>query len=218
MKKIVILCIVNILVIGIAANNKVYNSSTERKNNIDSLVEYSDCAVSIILSDTSCGIFVSYENTTQKDYKIKWGNRNIFKTSTQQFKYLGNGALELEYYDNYGVVLHQGCGSNCWYSVVLPLDEKLSEIRIDYLEAYDLSRSIIAYLSYDGKPNIVIKNYRNNQIQLSPVLKNCTCSAWDACIDSCKIVNNNLLVYLKKDLNSGSMECEKIKIDPQLLN
>lgn len=146
-----------------------------------------------ILNDKKTGIFIRYIYTDENHYKIEWGNREIKRISNDSYEVLGNGVLSLEIYNKYGIVLRQGCGTECWYNIILTFNKKIKEKEIDCGFCYDLKNYLIVYANMDN-PVITIENILNGKKQEIFEYDMCQSLNLVLCIDKCKIMNNYLYI------------------------
>ncbi|HOY38821.1 MAG TPA: hypothetical protein PLP11_10115 [Bacteroidales bacterium] len=182
------LIFLNILVIfmGCSWSNKGYEF-----NNKGLFIEIADTTKPVNLPNGSYYKLI-YINEFQ--YKIEWGNRQIKNISKDTFDISGSGPLYLLESSNDFIILQQGCGMNCKYSVVLPLSSKVEEQTYIFTLALDTKDNLIAYLPEDQKNFIVVKNYLTGKVMEIEEDDLCPAASSGDCIDTCYFDKSCLII------------------------
>ena len=94
--------------------------------------------------NTKANNFVEYNFIDQEHYTLKWGNKKIVRSLSDTI-YSHYGCAKVEWENPYAIVLKDGCGSSCWYALILPLNDTTEFMRRNYPFAMDGKRSLIAY-------------------------------------------------------------------------
>ncbi len=189
---------------------------------------------------------ISSENVEKKDWKYEWGferengsflryfceGENMFiEYGNEQFKkimkdtflctdsYVG---IPRQWWDNEDFICLQfGCGSPCWGSNILPLNEKDTVETYLYQYGYDEKRNLIIYLDYEAKkdkPFVVAKNLKSKGIEKTEFDACDDVAFMGYCIDSISYKNGELYLQtrnveeLKKGLNSKGSNVIRKKI------
>jgi|GEM_PF-4232305 len=114
----------------------------------------------VVRKTTPAGNFIEYNFLENERYTVKWGNQDLVRSSPDTLYSRYNGA-KFKWENKDAIAIEDGCGSDCWYALLLPLDKTSPIMEYDHPFAYDADRSLIAYgaPSYGGTHPLDIASY-----------------------------------------------------------
>jgi hypothetical protein len=119
---------------------------------------------------TPAGIHVVFHyDLAQEKYTVRWRKgAALFGPSPQLPLTVVCEPARFEWENSKFVVLRQGCGSPCWFEIVLPLQNGRKIQQVMYTVAHDEKRSLIA--SIESEPLMIINliTGRQQSIVLKP--------------------------------------------------
>jgi hypothetical protein len=98
----------------------------------------------VVRKTTPAGNFIEYNFLEDERYTVKWGNNNLVRSSPETL-YSHYGGARFKWENKDAVVIEDGCGTSCWYALLLPLDSASPMLQYNNPFAYDSDRSLIAY-------------------------------------------------------------------------
>ncbi|MEZ4825952.1 MAG: hypothetical protein R3C61_06615 [Bacteroidia bacterium] len=101
------------------------------------------------------GIYLFIKTTGEKQYVLVWGN-TFFQNVSNPIKELPNGKIRLKWYNKQAICVEQGCGTSCFFSYILPIQEDASEKFYMYPLAYNQIRLVVVY-SNDGPDGYLLR-------------------------------------------------------------
>lgn len=169
-----------------------------------------------IYSDNKSGTFIKYKYIGKDKYRILWGTNSNTQKSKKSFRKLGNGELWLRNYSKQYFELYQSTGTSASLSVFIKQGSH-KVIELSNVICTDLINGIAVY--YNVKKGELFAFRLNNEAQqIIKIDSYCNSNISYDCIDSCKIENNNILIWYQgnnwKSFKEPDPQCriEKIKI------
>ncbi len=141
--------------------------------------------------------FIKYSITSDTTYKITWGN-NKFSRDMDDRAFGAPAWVPFFKHENDSVlILEHGCGSPCWYGIILPLNTTSDIQIIQFPLVYDINRSLIVYIGgYDTLiciENLLTKTTRH------VLFEGCTSAFNGYCIDTVWIDDKQVNVKYHND-------------------
>lgn len=182
--------------------------ATIRKKKIPNMWDLGmkDTTVTVWLDSS---IFLEYKYKGDSSYTIRWGNKGFVNTSSTEYMVSGNGVLYVEDFDNQSIILRQGCGTECWYSLVLPIDSGRVENYYYYLLAYDLENQKIAYLQRED--SLAIENYKTGEIRTYSTSDWGKTTIKVQAFDSAYFTPKSFVIYYRGELRKDWVHSDRIK-------
>ncbi len=139
--------------------------------------------------------FLSYQYQGDSVYTVKWGTKNFSNSSSHNYNVVGNGVLYIDDFSNNTIVIRQGCGSPCWWSVILKVAKSAVEKEYMYPLAYDLQNSKVAYLT--NEDSIILEDFNSNKRCSISTCDWCESTIKVQCFDSAYFTNDKFVMYYK---------------------
>ena len=156
---------------------------------------------------TPSGNYIAYERFDNFKYRIVWGNKNLKRILTDTF-YCDAPPVAKPHFEKENkdyVMLGFGCGSPCWGSIYLPLNDKQDVTRVYYEYAADLDHHLVAALGLDEtKTFIAVHNLKTGKVQEIKLEKECESAIPTYCLDSLSIIGKNLYFRWAADASFNS--------------
>ncbi len=166
--------------------------------------------------DKKTGTFIKYKYIGKDKYYILWGNNSNTHKSNKTYRNLGNGELWLRNYSKQYFELYQSTGTSASISVFIkPGNPKV--IELTNVICTDLVNGRAVYYD-DNIGELFVYKFNREMRQLIKIDSYCKASVSYDCIDSCKIVKNNVLIWYQGNNWKNYQEpdpqyrIEKIKI------
>ena len=154
--------------------------------------------------------FYKFENVGDTTYSIVWGNKSFRNKSKSNFEILGNGKLSLLDSNQDAIILKQGCGLSCTYSVVLPLKPGSTEKVYLFSIAHEPTKNLIAYIPEEDCTFVKVENYINDKSFGIKETRYCNAAFRGDCINHAYFDGNTF--YLNwQGINEDGSENQKIK-------
>ncbi len=211
----------------ISCNEKKENQSIDLKlfdKSNDSIesdinVNNEDCHLWLSDADTvlSNGTFIRYIIKDQK-VRIEWGNKKFRRILTNSYECDGapSWVPTIRWSTSKYIGLKYGCGSPCWGTIILPLNDRDSVIERMYDLEKDLKNNKIVYLDYETYDKLIVENFETgNKINIKYTF-NCKAAFTGYCIDTLTINNDSLTIRWldwKDDGKTSIYTTEKFKIN-----
>ncbi len=172
---------------------------------------YPEC----ILSPLGNSLEFRYEPASDSDdYFIILQNDKGLQRTYGPFK--GFRPPELEWENEYFVALRQGCGSPCWHTSLLPLNETSPARDIGYTYLVDLDRNLLAYFS-DDLNGITFENLLSAEKQSVQFPEECPAAFPMSCVENIRIENTELSFEWKEwDRDRREWESARVRISATL--
>lgn len=164
---------------------------------------------------TPYGNYFNLKKVTNNKYLLEWGNENLRRVHPDTF-YCESPATRRPTFekenDKY-IVLRFGCGSPCWGTIFLPLNEKQNPETILYEYATDLESEVVVYLdSNEDAPTITIYNLRTKHKIKHNVDLQCESAIPTYCLDSLSIHGDSVYYRWKSNFKTKKQEERTVKI------
>lgn len=142
---------------------------------------------------TPSGIQLVFDyDLTQETYTLRWRKGSIlFGPSPQLPLTVVCEPARFEWENSRFVVLRQGCGSPCWYEIVLPLESGRKTQKVMFAVAHDEERSLIATLEPQPVAVLNLITGRHQSIVLKP---DCPAAFPGSCLDDIAFKDGTLHV------------------------
>lgn len=199
------------------------NQSENKKQEIDKIEFESVDTMGMVLSgrkswnydwgfEEEDGSFLKYICRGENMF-IEYGNLNFRKVLKDTFLCgdLYVGIPRIWWNNEDFICLRYGCGSPCWGSIILPLNEKDTIEEYMYQYEFDGKRNIIIYLNYEeerDQPFLIARNLESNRTEEISFESCFNAGFMGYCIDSISFENGLLYLQtlnddeLKKGINS----------------
>jgi hypothetical protein len=154
-----------------------------------------DCHVWLADSDTTLlnGEFIKYIKKDGK-VKIEWGNRTFKRMLKNDYDCEGapSWVPTIRWSTSKYIGLKYGCGSPCWGTIVLPINDKDSTIERMYDLEIDTLNSRMVYLDNENYDKLIVENFETGQKTTINYKFECKAVFAGSCIDSL-ILNKDML-------------------------
>ncbi len=205
------------------SKNKFNKMESSIKSNdsskLDILSDNEDCQTWLSKSDTILpnGTFIKYIKK-EGTVKIEWGNERFKRILTND--YACDGAPSwiptIRWSTTKHLGLKYGCGSPCWGTIILPLNQKDSVIERMYDLEKDLTNNKIVYLDNESYDRIIVENYETGYKTIINYEFRCKAAFTGYCIDTLIISKDSLKINWldwKDDGKTSFIFSESFKIN-----
>ena len=132
---------------------------------------------------TQGDVTIEFFGEGEDTYEVRWSRGSLHRSTSQRITPTGGGEpAHLWWESTQFVVLRQGCGSPCWFAIVLPLDPQEPDRLYLYPMAYDRQRNLLAYLGDDVR-SVVAENLVTHKTLTVPLTPMCSSLFPGWCID-----------------------------------
>lgn len=114
----------------------------------------------IFFSDS---VSLKFKFLNEKNYVLLWGEKLYENESNDTLSLLPSGALNLEWENSHFLCLRQGCGTNCYFSYVLPLTKGAKEQFYMYPYSYEKRMGLIAYNGNQDSVLLLVTNLNTEE-------------------------------------------------------
>ncbi|HEY3404449.1 MAG TPA: hypothetical protein VGK59_13765 [Ohtaekwangia sp.] len=189
-------------------------SISETVDQVDEVVKKRDCNSWLDEADSmlSTGAYLKYIKENGR-IKIEWGSQNFKRTLKYDFDcdVAPHWIPTIRWTTSKHIGLSFGCGSPCWGTIILPLNARDSVFE----RMYDLEklpeRDLVVYLGGKDYEKLIIENWATGKKQEIKTTITCESAFLGYCIDSVRLVNDDL--YIKWDESAGQRDNKKEKVD-----
>ena len=187
---------------------KVADNSTETdfNNNQD------DCQTWLADYDTTLltGEFLKYLKKDGK-LKIEWGNQTFRRILKNDYDCRGASSWvpTIRWSTSKYLGLKYGCGSPCWGTIILPINDKDSTIERMYDLEIDTLNNRMVYLDNESYDKLIVENFETGQKTIINYKFECRAAFAASCIDTL-ILNKDMLTIKWVDwTNNGQKKIIK---------
>jgi hypothetical protein len=180
---------------------KVTDNSTKK----DFEANQDDCHVWLD-SDTTLatGEFIKYLKEGSR-VKIEWGNKTFKRMLKNDYDCEGAPAWipTIRWSTSKYIGLRYGCGSPCWGTIILPLNNKDSVIERMYDLEIDKLRNRIVYLGNENYDKLIVENFETGEKRIIDYRFECKAAFAGSCIDSLILTKDMLTIKWVDWSNDG---------------
>jgi hypothetical protein len=176
-----------------------------------------DCHVWLDSDTTlSTGDFVKYLKEDGK-VKIEWGNKTFKRLLKNDYDCEGAPAWipTIRWSTSKFIGLRYGCGSPCWGTIILPINDKDSIIERMYDLKIDTSDTRMVYLDNETYDKLIVENFETGQKTNINYKFECSAAFAGSCIDSLILSKEMLIIKWVDWTNDGQkkiIKTEKFKL------
>jgi hypothetical protein len=153
--------------------------------------------------------YFDFKKIADDKYLLEWGNKNLSRILLDTF-YCESPSTSRPTFEKENqkyIVLRFGCGSPCWGTIFLPLNEKQEPKKIHYHYDFDLERDLVIYLDSDeSNPTITTYNLITKNILKHKVDFRCESAIPTYCLDSLWINRDKVYYRWTSDFQTNKQE------------
>jgi hypothetical protein len=171
-----------------------------------------DCHVWLADADTtlSTGEYIKYLKEDGQ-VKIEWGNKIFKRILTHEYSCEGAPTWipTIRWSTSKYIGLKYGCGSQCWGTIILPINDKDSIIERMYDLEIDPSNSRMVYLDNETYDKLIVENFETGQKTNINYKFECKAAFAGSCIDSLILSKDMLTIEWVDWTNDGQKKIIK---------
>lgn len=143
---------------------------------------------------TPRGATITYDYNFQTGtFAVRWGKGKLTRGPSPSYQLTGGcEPAYVEWENDHFIVMRIGCGSPCWYAIVLPLGRTTAPETIYYPLAFDSAHSLLATVGDDTL--LEVRNLRTKRVQRLAPQPPCSSVFPGWCVDEITFAQNRLQV------------------------